>query len=360
MRCRVLAYTSASLSRAILLLRFPLMVAIVCIHTDFRVASQEVSQLPWFGVALDAFKNYVCFAALALFFFVSGFLFFKEQAFSPSLYFSKLRRRVKSLLVPYLLWNGLTFLAIAICQLLRPGFSLFLNKQVVDFRWYDYFLVFWDKQLITGLPGDFHGPLLLPFWFIQDLMVIVLLSPVVWFFLKHVRWLFLALLAAAALWLPMPEVAGFRPDCFFYFCLGAAFQLDRQWWAVLQRPWVPLCVALVFVPISVYCPSCILFYNIAFFFVVLSWACYLSSQTNRCVSMLESLSDSSFFIFAFHIFGAGVLLNLVQRATIAWTDGLAVLVYVSAVLLNVGVCLFANALLKRFVPGLRKVLVGGR
>ena len=101
------------------LLRFPLIVGVVMVHCNFL----QFLDPPLSGPATaafvrfhDIFKHYVLDLCVPAFFAISGFLFFRDGArLSARDYTSKLRRRVRSLLVPYLLWNLI-------------GFALFLVK----------------------------------------------------------------------------------------------------------------------------------------------------------------------------------------------------------------------------------------
>ena len=68
-----------------------------------------------------------CQVAVPLFFLISAILFYRTCTKFDDLK-SKLRRRIKSLLIPYLLWNTL-FVGIFF---LLPLFSLAINEKIID------------------------------------------------------------------------------------------------------------------------------------------------------------------------------------------------------------------------------------
>ena len=364
------------ISKAVAMLRFPLMVGIVCIHTDLRIACPETGMLPWFGPFIHVFKNDICFPVLDIFFFIAGFYFFRECRFDKPLYVSKLVKRFKSLLVPYILWNGMTFAAICLCQAFT-GFMPLLRKAIVDFHWYDYLLVFWDKQWVTGIPTDFHGPLMMQFWFVQCLLVCVVFSPLLWMGLRRLRWLFPVLLGVLLAIYPIREYAGVRMDAFFFFTLGAYFRLHHRLCRVLEHPKAMALCWLVSWAVMQLVPVLSVLYCIVYTLLVLSIAVNIqglnmkdkessnalgSQSRDSSFSILHSsfIKDSSFFIFAFHAFISQAFFNMYARLSIPWNDPLAFLVFVATVVMNVSICLLTYGMMKKYMPRFLALLMGGR
>ncbi|MBR5061767.1 MAG: acyltransferase family protein [Prevotella sp.] len=344
-----------AINQAVALLRFPLMVGIVCIHTDLRIACPITGTLPIFGSFIYVFKNDICFPVLDVFFFIAGFYFFKECRFDRALYATKLRKRCKSLLIPYLLWNGMTFVAVCLCQILT-GFMPLLRKSIMDFHWYDYLLVFWDKQLVTGIPSDFHGPLMMQFWFVQCLMVSVLLSPLLWLGVKRLGWLFVVLLGVLLVIYPYREYAGIKMDAFFFFVMGAYFRLHKRLWGVLAHPWMlALCwIALWFA--MQFVPELSILYCTTYVLLVLSVACVWK---DKCTTILN-LQSTSFFIFAFHAFISQAFFDVYAKLSIHWNDPLAFFVFFATVATNVCICLLVYGIMKKSMPKFLAILIGGR
>ena len=158
---------------------------------------------------------------------ISGFLFFRTFTPTAAGYAAKLRVRMRTILLPFLIWSA---------------FAL---------------LVAWA----TGAP-EFHGPITSPadalfhwlvkpaaspLWFLQALMVCIVLSPLVYLAVRMLRWWVLAV--AVAWW-----VTGLQPDvldpwvspvAFPPFIAGAAIAMlkPRLSWARRPAPaWVLVAV----------------------------------------------------------------------------------------------------------------------
>lgn len=175
-------------SRAIDVLRFPLAVMVVAIHTYFCEALKAPGNVDvpfsgeWAHELITFFSIVLTDAAVPTFFVISGFLYFYKAVpetmhwFSWGGYLQKTRRKTMSLLVPYIMWN---LVAIAI----EPNC--------------------WDKpipELLVGMWGvDGQGPWNGPLWFLRDLYVMMVLAPVFEYIVRKTRFtlpvIFLCLIA---------------------------------------------------------------------------------------------------------------------------------------------------------------------
>ena len=163
-------------SRAIDVLRFPLAVMVVAIHTYFCEALKAPGNVDvpfsgeWAHELITFFSIVLTDAAVPTFFVISGFLCFYKAVpetkhwFSWGGYLQKTRRKTVSLLVPYIMWN---LVAITI----EPNY--------------------WDKpidELLIGMWGfDGQGPWNGPLWFLRDLYVMMVLAPVFEYIVRKTR-----------------------------------------------------------------------------------------------------------------------------------------------------------------------------
>ena len=158
-----------TISEAISLLRFPLACMIVLKHYYTPDISADI-----FGgnvynfVGIFAEKVFTA-VPVHLFFMISGYLYFNKctlhEGFNKEVYVKKTRSRIKSLLIPYLIWNLLVFLFFTVMQSLTSGSAVMQKdgyKALADYELIDYLKNFWALDS-TGMPVD--GPL----WFIRDL-----------------------------------------------------------------------------------------------------------------------------------------------------------------------------------------------
>ena len=111
-------------SRVIQLLRFPLVVGVVYVHAFGgatpmpRPAHGSPLEFPPSALVMILVSQGVARVAVPLFFLIAGFLFFAGSEWSVEVYLLKLRRRVKTLLVPYVLWNFLVWAMYALAAAL--------------------------------------------------------------------------------------------------------------------------------------------------------------------------------------------------------------------------------------------------
>lgn len=98
------------ISKTFALLRFPLMVGVVMIHCDISDQLNPESQTQWAKDVMYFFSNVIGRFSVPMFFLISGYLFFRSGVLDKRVYISKLRSRLHTLLLPYLLWNLIAFL----------------------------------------------------------------------------------------------------------------------------------------------------------------------------------------------------------------------------------------------------------
>jgi fucose 4-O-acetylase-like acetyltransferase len=119
-------------SQVIDLLRFPLIIGVVFIHNaspTFFFQGVELgssSSLPIYSVCSQLFSQILGSVAVPLFFLISGFLFFLNVDFNKQIYVKKLCARAKTLLIPYLFWNGLSILCYFVVRYL-PSLEHYVN-----------------------------------------------------------------------------------------------------------------------------------------------------------------------------------------------------------------------------------------
>ncbi len=166
--------------------------------------------------------------AVPLFFFISGYLYFIKTNIADGLagihYLDKTKRRVKSLLIPYLSWNLLVLLLFGVMQMLTSGDDVMSKdgyKALSDYTAIDVWKAFYALDS-TGMPVD--GPL----WFIRDLFVISLCSPVVFMIVRYLKWIGVGALALCLFCGVRIPIEGFNMLCWFYFPWGAYMALNRK------------------------------------------------------------------------------------------------------------------------------------
>jgi len=247
-------------STTIDLLRFPLAIAVIFIHmcpattvlleADFPLLSGRGI----YNVTGIIMSHVFTHIAVPTFFLISGFLFFLNfRKLTWDGYKRKMRSRTKTLIIPYIAWNILAFGLFILKEIGRVlikgkswqevwnyiqecgGWHIFLDSNV------------WGttRENILGWPAYRTGPIDLPLWFLRDLIVVSILAPLIYWFVKKTNvWGVLLLFAAyvTRIWILTP---GFSITAFFYFTLGAYFAINGKNMVVFARHY-----CFVFIPVS--------------------------------------------------------------------------------------------------------------
>ena len=309
------------------------------------------------------FSEGLCRVAVPVFFLISGYLFFISlEQWNKDVWIDKLKKRCKTLLVPYLLWN-----LIAICyslSILYPMF-IFMGGEAPDIlAWYNRIgglRAFWDSGN-GGLPINY------PLWFIRDLMVFVLLAPLIFQFVKKTGIVGLIILYLAYLLNLWGDVPGLSSEGLFFFTLGAYFATHSiDFSAVFRKYWIaatviacPLVVAMVLTFGS---------NNDLWGYARRLFTLFGTASTVGIVALLFEkqrlknhlvLSESSFMVYAAH--GPIVLpiMQAVARKILPDNQIGLIVQYFTATIATIAILVLCYCLLKKLMPKTMSVLTGGR
>lgn len=352
------ANTTPRQSRLIDWLRFPLAAAVVLLHAgESPIGPDDVSLYDTLRIALS---HGICRIAVPVFFFFSGFLFFTHMnCWDTKVWLEKIKKRVRTLLLPYLLWNVIALLAGFAYTWIRAHVNPAVHgaSLIEMLRVNGWLRIFWDSTY--GCPIDY------PLWFIRDLIVFVALTPALYFLLKKGReWSILLLFLLCGL------TASRDFEGFFYFAFGAYFRLCSRDFLLDFRQFRWPAYALGVVGLVLICltyrQSPLLYKYVKYLFVFfgsLSVICLSDSLLERnWVRPNAFLSSSTFFIYASHavliLHDAAnyVTLHLFPTRQVGWQ---CVALFFQAAL-AVGICIGLYALMKKTTPKTLGVLTGSR
>lgn len=352
-------------SRVINFLRFPLIVGVILIHTNFlQIINVDSVNYPFFGVIFHLFSNVLSGIAVPLFFFISGFLFFyKTTDFNASAYTQKLKKRFRTLFIPYVSWNAIYILIYFLAQTFASSFLSGKNKFVVDYSVTDWLYAFWDTTPINGITY----PINLSLWFIRDLMVIVCLSPVIYFVVRKLK--IYSVIALGILWICdlWFNVLGFSSVAVFFFSFGAYFSIHNKNFIVEMKPLYY--IAGILYPI-------IVVVELYFFRENWLWIGYLHKVgvilgiitafsvsgyflSKKILKENVFLANSSFFIYAYHILPLTIVVRILFKF-IPLSEMSLVVLYVVSPTIVILVGLFLYYILKKLLPNFTSIITGGR
>ena len=282
--------------------------------------------------------------AVPLFFMISGFLFFINYRGSVSDYKRKLLSRTRSLLIPYFSF------------LLLGSIIVFLKEGSHSFG-----------KLLEIIKGGIIGspPIFYPLWFLRDLYVMALLSPLVYWIVKKIPVSLVVLIVIWALGknpfiFPMTEaMLFFSLGCFLTTQTKILEPVNHKytWWYfflwlllcflntygknVLPLPYVTHCVVLLFGIYSV-------------------WILYdrLYPHFNEKIKNAD-IYKYSFFIYLIHEPILTILkkIGLYLLGQSSWSIGV---IYILAPILTIFIAYAIGRGMNKYIPKIFSLITGGR
>ena len=373
------------LSKTISYLRFPLTVGVVFIHFDLSQGldiggiTHGLNNPDWYYFIINLISGTLATIGIPLFFIISGFLFFYHKDLNRDVYKQKLQSRAKTLLVPFLLWNMIAILWQFKCFL--PGVSSFyppVEVQLSPIRVLNTFInnnygIFSSTQNaeLGGVIIPIDGPL----WYVRDLIVMVLLSPIVYCLTKRTDFLFVAINGIAwflsSLYLSKDSsieiyISMLITASFFFSC-GAYYSINKENFVMRFRKMKYAPYLFVFIAITdvltkgmqynIYIHKAGILLGIVSVVLIAS-----KLLENNRVKVNKTLANSSFFIFALHYM---IISNIGKFSFIMLhvpdNNPFAMLaLYFGTCFVTILFCLGLYIILRRFTPRICNVLTGGR
>lgn len=362
-------------------LRFPLVLLVVFLHCKGK---PEDMQIDWVDFGLMDIYNILriyisCIisgVAVLLFFTISGYLFYNRViVFSFRTYINKIERRLKTLLVPYVFWIFL-YMAGNVILIIHgsDGVSAWdvVKSYIVEHRYWHIFWDCWSPEILKyppiGFLQDNSAPLLIPMWFVRDLFVVSLLSPILWFGVKKADVIFVLVLGACFILKLWPYIHGVSIQSFFFFSLGILLSKHEELMDVFFHRWGGALILISFL-LSFYL---VYLFNLKFLYYDYIYSCftivfclsvlYLSyiCVQRKWVLVFLKLAMASFVIYASHtVFISKYIGNFVDRLG---GDSCAYLflAYLLVPIMTSCVCYLIYFVVRKYFPSLLLLLSGGR
>lgn len=376
-------------SATIDLLRFPLALMVIFIHMSpsvINLIDADFSVLSGHGiynVTGILLSHVLTHIAVPTFFFISGFLFFNNfQKWSWEGYKKKLNSRIKTLFIPYLLWNTIPFILFALSM--TAGVVIKGNpiEKVRTFITANNWRIIydcheWDTNHINWLGENLRmtGPYDFPLWFLRDLIVVTILTPIIYYVIKKFGLFVISILFVAyisRIWTLLP---GFSITAFFYFSTGAYFALNKmniiQFVEKYKLLFVPICMILLVATTIYDGENTVIGQNIYPLFActgVLT-AFYTGSKCIRKHNIKPNklLVSSCFFIYAIHFVGLPLIgfplwfirdvLHLVIPGNTGFEDFIC---YLTAPIVTAFLCVLLLMFARRWFPKLTLYFSGNK
>lgn len=360
-------------SQSLDLLRFPLAVVILSIHVfstngiTFQGVTSDFESFPFFLFVNRFIDGFFRGQSVPIYYFISGFVFFLGGKMTKEVYVRKLKNRAKSLFIPYLIWNTL-----AICLLIITLYSSFnqYKGHVAEFTptLNGFLSAFWIYK--GGLEGTYLAdglfPLNAPLWFIRNLIIVVLCTPFIYFLLKRLKHYFVIALGLFWFYSYFSIQMYAFGDAFFFFTFGGYMSLYKDDILTIWGKYFKVSIVAYLTLGSLYILSAYYFPDYKTIIKQLNVLAGLIFAYNLSAWLLKKqickvnsfLASASFFIYVSHFLIAGKILKLIYIAVKPASSFSLLVVYISAVLITLGLLLITFQLLRRYTPGLLKVIAG--
>ena len=341
------------LSTSIDCMRFPLMLSIIFIHAYIAVPIPAHQTYYRF---IYPFSLWMGETGVPGFFFISGLWFF----YSQKNYSTKIKDRIHTLLFPYFIWNSLLLLGFIFAYTLGYNREIFMGRGIADYGFIDYIRAFWDR-------GDFDGgnfkPIYPPMWYLRNLMILCILSPIIKFIIQITG-------------LTLPAITGII-WCFTYnegliyesisaFSLGAYFPICNVNIIKMIDKYKKYITSLLFVlAISDFLTHSIISFHynlqihrLAIFtnilcFPIIGEFLYKHKLYNK------TLSKMSFFIYCIHL----PIVTLIRKPAL-WNPELSslthIILYFVSIIVITAICISIYKLFSLVFPSIMSVITGNR
>lgn len=188
---------------------FLLSILVLFIHSYFAPDVADNSFISVVNHKVSYFFSYsITRFAVPMFFMLSGISFFKD--YDNKKYFKKIKSRLFTLVIPYLLWNTIWML-----WQIFTSYSFLAKFSTGE----PYPLTF-----TSILKGIFFYECNIPFWFIFDIIVFALAAPLVFLIIRNKYIGILAVVGltiASLLGIYVPEAVFYYPMSLVFYLIGA-------------------------------------------------------------------------------------------------------------------------------------------
>lgn len=359
-------------------LRFPLILGVVFIHCfigEFSIEEVDFANLTstdFYNLLRVSISHVGAHLCVPVFFFISGYLFFVHlETWDKNVYYSKLKKRARTLLVPYLLWNLIKIAFVVIGAYIHHRAESCLTY----FSEYGYLRMLWDGNVwntdrvnLLGWPALSSSPIMFQLWFLRDLMCVMVLAPIYHCAFKHLKYIPLIVIAICFLLSIQTNISGFSNEALLFFGTGAYMRINNIDFATIIKKWSFLLYPLAFI-LWIVC-TCFdghltatgdLFYP----FYIIVGSCVLYDMADTIVNKNKYgiptiITQSTFFIYLVHTLFIEELESLTKMSLLQSNAITMTLVYIFFPLIICGICTFSYVFMKRIVPRVLMVLTGGR
>jgi succinoglycan biosynthesis protein ExoH len=313
--------------------------------------------------SLNSFFTYFFLCSVPILSMISGYLYLYQG--TPN-YFEVVRKKSKTLLLPYLIWTTFWLLV---------AFLLYtIGKSTNQFTYYDQGFANYDVlNLLNGIVGLTKTPFAFQFWFIHDLILSIALTPLL---IPAIKKLGLVIVFTPfLLW-----ITGFEAWVFFnfkvisFFILGLYIASKKIELTIPKKLiWlnISIIIFIIMVLIRIYLPSYNngkmpvdtafeLFLRIIGSFAIIAITLNMRLYLKSVYKYLSEHSGYAFFLHAFHFPLIIIIKQILFMSGIFLGELGLILLWLISILMTVLITMCSAETINRYVPSVYKFLNGQR
>ena len=346
------------LSNKIKTLSFYAILLVVFLHSYNLDLKQNKLFLQSKGLAW-VIENFFSFGvtriAVPMFFIFSGFLFFYKSNNSLVELKAKIKKRFRTLVVPYFFWVLFGVFFYFLLQSFPKSESFFTKKLIRNYNLNDWANIIFNEIIPYQL------------WFLRDLIILTILSPIIYWFIKRTSYLFL--ITFFFIWLFTIDNLLFTSEAIFFFSVGSFISINKI--NLLEKkslkpilfiiPWI------IILFLKIYCEliygktlitSILLKVSILIGLFAI-WFLYDFYKEKYQKNPLSNYSNMSFFIYVFH----EPIFTIIKKILFfIWSinEYYTLLIYFVSPIITIVTAIIIGKILIKFTPNIYFTITGNR
>lgn len=324
---------------------------------EYIPISLDINNFNYYDFLREFLTRGIPFLINSGFSLLAGYFFFLKMEHSLSFRFYKeqLRKRIKTVLVPYILWNLLLFFASIIHDIVV---KFFVNHEPITVNYFT----------LRTLYDVFIVPINFPFWFVRDIICMSIVSPLFYFLFRYTKIYGLILLYILYITNSIPPLKGFSDAAIFYFGIGVYLSLNKinivELSAKLRR--ISYIIALIGFPLAILLNSTVYHIYIIKFSIPFGLISLINSmgyviKRERASDFITTFTPASLFIIGLHmIYILPWAKGAFARISVHLNNGINSILFILIPIAVFFICYLFFVLLKKVSPKTLSVLVGGR
>lgn len=338
-------------------LRFPLIIGVVLVHTNIYALVEMWEGAPpqwpeWLIYIFNYFYLIVLPEPVPVLFIISGYFFFRNNGAKRQIHFAdKLKRRINSLLVPYLIWNTIAILILYI------RFNVIAHE---NYTITDYLSGYWDFSQRYN-----YDPANRPLWYMRDLMVISICTPLLYHLLKKntTAILYFAIITACYITNTGIDITGFGGGAFMFFAIGAYIAIHNINITKIPHS-IGIATLVLYIPLQIvlnhigdnaaaFLATNIIKITALFYFVSMLYR-------KRIIGPTPGLTKICFVLYALHGIIIGPTIKALYTLLNSNNPFILLFIYIITPVIMVIVAFTIDKLLQTHAPRLGKIITGNR